>query len=473
MPDERANAAPARSGHSPHSHAPRGSGFQTVAKDSTSLPKPGDIVADKYAIERLLGRGGMGAVFEAVHLVTGKRVAVKWMLPGLPQARMAERFMHEARATARIDHPCVVDIYDVGTAGDCVFLVMELLHGESLARRLEYASLTPTESVALLMPALRGIAAAHAQGVIHRDLKPDNIFLCTGPGGESRDCKVLDFGISKVESDRTRDLAMTHSGVVMGTPYYMSPEQIRGLNQVDERGDVYALGVILYEMLTGAHPFEAQTYNALIVKIATSAPTPIGTLRPDIDRNLVAVVMKAISRQREQRFQSVTELALALEPFAGGVPFGSSPRTVAALHPRPFHPLSLRLALVLAALLMPCVGGLGWHWLRSPAASNSTQDGPVEHEFVVRPRSNAEHSTATAAFASPEVPRSPPPDVASAATTSPAVRAPRSRVRPHRSAHVPASVKPIADWAPAASPVQNAPAANIAGAAGPLSAGDL
>jgi serine/threonine protein kinase len=491
MPDERAKSSVARSRHDLDPHARGESGFQTVASDSAGLPKPGEVVADKYAIECLLGRGGMGAVFEAVHVLSGKRVAVKWMLPGVRQARMADRFMHEARATARIDHPNVVDIYDVGTKGDSAFLVMELLHGESLARRLECASLTPTEAVALLMPALRGVAAAHARGVIHRDLKPENIFLCTGPDGEWRDCKVLDFGISKVEPDQQRDIAMTHSGIVMGTPYYMSPEQIRGLNQVDERGDVYALGVILYEMLTGAHPFDANTYNALIVKIATSEPTSIETLKPGIDRGLVAVVMKAIAREREERFQSVAELGLALEPFAAGVSFLPHPRAVRPRAMKPLRqsrmsPLSLRLRLVLAlaALLMPCAAGLGWHWVRSPAASNSAEAEPIPHEFVARPRSSADHSGTSSALPTRETAPSGPADEALAPAIAPAARPRSLHARARRPAEVATSPKPGAAWderieiklpESAASPVpaRGTPRKDTASAAGRLTAGDL
>lgn len=290
-----------------------------------TLPRSGQVLAEKYRIDNVIGRGGMGAVYTATHLVSDKRVAVKWMLPAPGQAvELAERFIREARATARIEHPNVVDIYDVGVHAGSVYLVMELLQGETLADRLDRAPVTPTEAVGLLMPALRAVAAAHAQGVIHRDLKPDNIFLCTSKDGELREVKVLDFGISKIAADDRRDLAMTASGTVMGTPYYMSPEQIRGLNQVDRRGDVYAFGVILYEMLGDCYPFDADTYNALILKIATTDPVPLQFVNRELAPELVQVVMRAMARDIEQRFQSVEELAHALEPFAGGITFRMS-----------------------------------------------------------------------------------------------------------------------------------------------------
>lgn len=312
--------------------------LETIAGESserrTQLPVPGQIVAEKYRIEGLIGRGGMGAVFAATHLVTGKRVAVKWMLPAHRTAPdLADRFIREARATALIDHPNVVDIYDVGTSDGSVYLVMELLTGESLAQRLDREPITPTEAITLLMPALRAVTAAHAQGVIHRDLKPENIFLCASPDGEPRELKVFDFGISKIAADDLRDMALTVSGTVMGTPYYMSPEQIRGLKNLDARADVYAFGVILYEMLADCYPFDADTYNELILKIATTDAVPLQELKPALDPTLAAAVMRAMAREPGRRFASVAELARALEPFADGVRFllSSTPRSAPAL----------------------------------------------------------------------------------------------------------------------------------------------
>ena len=295
----------------------------TQARPAIKAPSIGHVVGGKYRVDGLIGQGGMGVVYSATHLVSDKRVAIKWMLPAPgTSAELAERFVREARATARIDHPNVVDIYDVGVEEGSMFLVMERLHGESLAQRLERGALDATEAVAVLMPALRAVAAAHAQGVIHRDLKPDNIFLCVGPDGEPREPKVLDFGISKIGAGSERhDFSLTQSGTIMGTPLYMSPEQIRGLRDVDARGDVYAFGVILYEMLTGAFPFDAETYNELIVKIATEEPTPITTLLPELDPGLVVVIARAMARNRDARYESVAELAAALEPYAGGVTF--------------------------------------------------------------------------------------------------------------------------------------------------------
>ncbi|HET8932527.1 MAG TPA: protein kinase [Polyangiales bacterium] len=296
----------------------------------SSIPGPGALIDNKYKVEELIARGGMGVVYAAKNVVTGKRVALKWMLPALGQIKGArERFMQEASATARIAHPNIVDIYDVGSEHGSAYLVMEYLRGETLADRMCRLRLPVVDAIALLMPALRGVAAAHRHGVIHRDLKPENIFLCCTEHGDELEPKVLDFGISKITTDEVRNLALTHSGAVLGTPYYMSPEQVRGSRDVDHRADVYALGVILFEALTGERPFDAETYNELILKIATEPLPSIAAINPDLDPRLIAIVERAMARDPKDRFPDVKTLALALEPFAGGVRF----RSMQTLHP--------------------------------------------------------------------------------------------------------------------------------------------
>jgi serine/threonine-protein kinase len=286
------------------------------------IPVASDVINDKYHIDRLIARGGMGAVYAATHIVSGKRFALKWMLPALGQIRGArERFIREACATARISHPNIVDIYDVGHARGSVYLVMEFLRGETLADRMSHGRLNPQDAIALIMPALRGVAEAHAHGVVHRDLKPDNIFLCCTEAGDELEPKVLDFGISKITSDEVRNLALTHSGAVLGTPYYMSPEQVRGARNVDARTDVYAFGVILFEALAGQRPFDAETYNELILKIATEPAPTLLSLNPNLDPGLVSIVERAMARSANERFSNVETLALVLEPYAGGVRF--------------------------------------------------------------------------------------------------------------------------------------------------------
>jgi len=256
----------------------------------------------------------MGAVFAASNTLTGKRVALKWMLPvASHNPELAERFLREAKAAARITHPNVVDIYDVGADGESQFLVMELLQGEALADRLARKPLEPGELSQLLVPALRGLAAAHRAGVIHRDLKPDNIFLCDDPDGGPPRPRVLDFGISKLATDTVN--ALTQTGMIMGTPFYMAPEQIHGAKDADARSDIYAAGVIMYEMLTGHVPFQAQTFPALVYAIVNDRPTPVGTLAPRVPGALVRIVERAMARDPAERFDSVDSLIAELEAF--------------------------------------------------------------------------------------------------------------------------------------------------------------
>jgi len=285
------------------------------------MPKPGDLVAGKYVVDQLLGEGGMGAVFAATHRFTGKQVALKWMLPELARDEDAvHRFMREAQAAGRINHPNVVDVYDVGQHEDSFFLVMELLRGEPLTSALSRRDLTVREVLDLLLRAMRGVAAAHRQGVVHRDLKPDNIFLAYEEDGVRREPKVLDFGISKVSNEGQINPRLTRTGAVVGTPYYMSPEQIRGSDNLDRRADVYAFGVILYEALTGQVPFIADTYGALVLEIATGTPKSPSELVAGLPIELSRVVMRAMARNAPDRFPDMEALIQALEPFLHDTP---------------------------------------------------------------------------------------------------------------------------------------------------------
>lgn len=282
-----------------------------------SLPKVGDEIDGRYRILSQLGRGGMGAVFAAQHIHTHRKVAIKWMLPQLSgHTGATQRFLQEARVAGALQHPNIVDVYDFGVHEGAMYLVMELLVGEPLSAAIGSLKRDPRNVSRVLLPALRGVHAAHQIGAIHRDLKPDNIFLCRTSDGAYRDTKVLDFGISKVTKTGF-DMSLTKTGAVVGTPYYMAPEQLADSSTVDARCDVYALGVILFEALTGRTPFRADTYSALIIQIV-SAPLPaIDELRPGLPPKLVAIVQKALSKDRKDRFSSVAELGAALEPFAG------------------------------------------------------------------------------------------------------------------------------------------------------------
>ena len=294
---------------------------------------PGDIVADKYRIERFIGEGGMGTVYAAVNLLTGRTVALKWLRMDLSTNEMfAQRFMREARVSGRLDHPNIVNVYDVGRHRGTIFMVMELLRGEPFDAWLRRAKPTPTECIGRLMPAFRAVAAAHAMGVIHRDLKPEHVYLCRGADGSTRQTKVLDFGIAKELGAPDSSTSLTSPGLLIGTVHYMAPEQVRNSRYVDVRSDVYALGVILYYALGGSLPYDGDSIAELILKVAEAKPESLAKRNPKIPKKLADVVMRAMSKDPNRRYQTVAEFARALDPFSGGVPF-AEPRAEASLPP--------------------------------------------------------------------------------------------------------------------------------------------
>jgi len=283
------------------------------------VPNPETLFGGKYRTVRPLGEGGMGTVFEVENVLTQKRAAIKWLHPRLQTGpEFARRMLREARAMARIRHQNVVDVYDVLLEGNDICLVMELLEGELLSERLTRASVSIAEFLSWLLPAMRGVAAAHAVGVVHRDIKPENIFLSSEAGQAQPIPKVIDFGISKVFNPGEE--SATCSGVTMGTPRYVSYEQLRGLRDVDGRTDTYAFGVIMFEALTGRAPYQADTLGQQAIQFVTSVPPAIGSLNPAIPEPLAARVERAISRDREQRYESLTELVDALTPLLTSEP---------------------------------------------------------------------------------------------------------------------------------------------------------
>jgi tRNA A-37 threonylcarbamoyl transferase component Bud32 len=268
----------------------------------------------RYRLLRRLGQGGMGEVFEAEHVDLGTRVAIKLMHPDISADESAVRaLLREGRAAAAIRHPNVVQVLDVGTEQGRPYLVMELLEGEDLAKRLRReGALTAHDALDFILPILSGLAAAHQAGVIHRDLKPSNVVLAQRRGGLHP--VVVDFGISKVLDPRS-DPA-TSSVTMAGTPQYMAPEQLRRRSRLDGRCDQYALGVILYECLTGGSPFWAEDYYDLLHAVMTASVVPPSTLNPQIPVALDAVLLRAIARRPEDRYPDVGQLAVALLPFA-------------------------------------------------------------------------------------------------------------------------------------------------------------
>jgi serine/threonine-protein kinase len=280
----------------------------------------GTMLEGKYRIERLLGAGGMGSVWIAEHTMLGRPVAVKVLdkAAAAKDATAVTRFMREAQTAARLRSDHIVDVLDVGRFDDGTpFLIMELLEGETLSSRIRRSvRMIPAEAGNLVDHLLDALGAAHTAGVIHRDVKPDNCFILQKSGRDH--LKLLDFGISKVAGD-AREMRMTRTGVVMGTPYYMAPEQARGAKEIDHRCDLYAAGAILYECVTGRVPFEAESVNELLFKIVLEPLIPPREIVPEIDPAFEHVILTAMAREAPNRYQTAQSFRDALTPFLAGL----------------------------------------------------------------------------------------------------------------------------------------------------------
>lgn len=291
-----------------------GNGGDSVTADGdlAATLAPGSRLG-KYEIRRLLGAGGMGAVYEALHTEIGKRVAVKVLAPELAAAPGARsRFLREAQLASKISHPNIVNVNDVGNEAGRAFIVMEFLDGEDLSSRLDRTGPMPViELVDIMLPVCSAVDEAHRAGITHRDLKPQNIFLATGPRG--MEPKVLDFGISKGKD--TKPGALTGTGMI-GTPFYFAPEQILDAGAAGPASDQYALGVILYECLSGRRPYEGDSLFPVFQAIVDGNAPPVGTLRPDLPVPLQQIVARAMHKAPTARFESAAELGRALLPYA-------------------------------------------------------------------------------------------------------------------------------------------------------------
>ncbi len=302
----------------------------------------GQIISGKYKLLRLLGDGGMGAVYEAEHLGLGTRVAIKVLHADMAhRAGLNERFLQEARVSAQIRSPHVVSVTDVDRTPDGVaYLVMELLHGEPLSNVLRRESrLTPEIACKYTLQILEALEAAHALGVIHRDLKPDNVFV-TFEGGRAV-LKLIDFGIAKLkreQGDTGTAKNLTVAGMLMGTPEYMAPEQAYAADKVDVRADVYAVGAMLYEMLSGRTPVSGDDPRVVIGKVERGEVVPLVHLAPETPPELAGLAHRAMAPKPELRFASATEMRLAIEAFVAGkrpgtVKLAQAPAEVLALPP--------------------------------------------------------------------------------------------------------------------------------------------
>ena len=326
-----------------------GTGLAIRTKRSKSAPPPapappssrravaghllGKTVGGRYRVRGVLGEGGMGTVFEAEHVALGRSVAVKVLHATQATKRDSiRRFQQEARAAGAIGHPNICGVIDLGTLDDgSPYIVMERLLGETLADRVASEGGLPFEDVIdILIQVLSGLVAAHEQQIVHRDIKPENVFLTQRVGCPPL-VKLLDFGISKMTGGhpgglRQEELALTRTGMVMGTPFYMAPEQARGERDLDARVDLYACGVILYEALTGRRPFTASNYNALLLQILTATPRPASELRPALPPTFDAVIDRAMARRREERYATASDFQRDLQSLRPP----SAPRIAAA-----------------------------------------------------------------------------------------------------------------------------------------------
>jgi serine/threonine protein kinase len=317
-------------------------------KDGGKDPLIGATLDGRYRILRRIAAGGMGAVYEGEQIAIHRRVAIKCLHAHLARdEEMVSRFRREALATTKIGHPHIVEVLDLGEMDDgTLFMVLELLAGRDLARVLEEdGPLAVGRAVRIALEVCAGVAAAHDKGIVHRDLKPENVFLIERNG--NRDfVKVLDFGVSKIRAqlEGGPEDSKTRTGTALGTPYYMAPEQAQGKRDVDHRADVYALGVILFRILTGLHPFDDTSYPMLILKICTEPPPRVATWRSDVPKELVWLVERMLAKEPEDRPASMDEVARELAAFrsiegparltGASAPAASAPDILAVRSPR-------------------------------------------------------------------------------------------------------------------------------------------
>ncbi len=343
------------------------------------LPKPGDTLNGKYRIEHVIGKGGMGAVLAAHHLMLDQRIAIKFLLGEIAQNEEARRrFQNEGKNAFKIKSEHVCRIFDFGEEKGMPYMVMEYLEGGDLSQMLETRGALPVEeAVDYVLQALEAIAQAHALGIVHRDLKPANLFLHKNTDG-STIVKVLDFGIAKAnafgETGGQHNLTSTKS--MLGSPLYMSPEQLRSAKNVDARADIWALGVILYELLTGTVPFNGETLGELFIAILEQPPAPVSHKRPDVPQLLSDSIMRCLQRNIDHRFMNVAELAAAIAPCAPARSYVSVERVTQALGlPKP-------------NVVMPGPGSMpdqrqssGQYGVAQPQQFSASQSGPRPQQF--------------------------------------------------------------------------------------------
>jgi serine/threonine protein kinase len=305
--------------------AAQGRASRTASADHTA----GEVIAKRYRLDEELGQGGFGVVWSATHVVTRRRVAIKFLRgPADLRTDLRRRFLREARAASAVDHPNVVDVIDVFELEDeTPVIVMELLLGETLRQRLARERRLPLgEAAAILLQVVGAVGSGHALGIVHRDLKPENIFLARGSAGEA--VKVLDFGIAKLlapDADTSDTDSLTGTGSMLGTPCYMAPEQTLAEKNIDHRADIWALGVILYECLAGVRPVQGSGVGQVVMKLATEGIRPLDQVMPELPHEATALVMHMLTRERAGRPQDLQHVHEVLSRFADpALPFATT-----------------------------------------------------------------------------------------------------------------------------------------------------
>ncbi len=438
----------------------------------------GQILGGKYRVDRVLGAGGMGMVVAATHLQLDERIAIKFLLPeALANPEAVARFGREAKAAVKIRGEHVARVIDVGTFDNgAPYMVMEHLDGRDLASLIhERGAMAAPDAVDAVLQACEALAEAHALGIVHRDLKPANLFMTRRPDG-TPSVKVLDFGISKLTAPGA-DHSMTKTSAVMGSPLYMSPEQMTASRQVDARTDIWALGVVLYELLTGRVPFRAETLPEICGLILTAEPSPVRNFSPGVPEGLQAVVLRCLEKDRERRFANVSLVAQALAPYGSRATSRSVERISRILGAPHTQDLAPESEAAPGQFGSPTQSA--WGKTNSPRSSAAPLVmaiaagvlvlGGLVAFLMLRPKSNAEPTLAGSAApalveALPAVsahpaPVAPPPEVAPAAPASAAASKPSTATpvvpppAPPVTAHAaPAKVVAAAKPAPGAPP---------------------
>jgi eukaryotic-like serine/threonine-protein kinase len=324
---------------------------------STPPLSSGSIVAARFRLEKLLGEGGMGAVWSARHVVTKRAVAIKFLKPPA-SLDLVQRFMREAQAANAVRHPNVVVVHDFfELESGLPAMVMDLFDGDTLASQLERRSIVPLRELArIMLSVVSALSAIHAAGIVHRDLKPENVFLAQLPDGRVEPM-VLDFGICKLDASEAAlgqsDISTT-AGRIIGSPCYMAPEQVRGAADIDARTDIWSLGVMLYECVTGVRPFDGDSMALVVARITAGPLRPVEELAPQLPPQLASVINRMLRRDRGERLSDLSQLAAALSPLAKSPSFSAleTPAPVAQRSPEPLvtgvHPTGSRAAETIA-----------------------------------------------------------------------------------------------------------------------------